>query len=91
MDIHIVILDIEMPVLNGVQAAELMRKEKNGFCIIFLTAFDKFEYARKAIAVRAMEYLLKPYSEKELVSVVEEAIRLSQNYDNHALKQDDRS
>ncbi len=80
-DIHIVILDIEMPGMNGVQAAEIMRKEKSGFCIIFLTAYDKFEYAKKAIAVRAMEYLLKPYSEKELVSVVEEAIRLSQKYE----------
>ncbi len=79
-DIHIVILDIEMPGINGVQAAEIMRKEKSGFCIIFLTAYDKFEYAKKAIAVRAMEYLLKPYSERELVNVVEEAIRLSQKY-----------
>ncbi len=79
-DIHIVILDIEMPGINGVRAAEIMRKEKSGFCIIFLTAYDKFEYAKKAIAVRAMEYLLKPYSERELVNVVEEAIRLSQKY-----------
>lgn len=82
-DIDIVILDIEMPGINGVQAAELMRREKSGFCLIFLTAFDKFEYARKAIAVRAMEYLLKPYSERELVSVIEEAIRLTEKYKNN--------
>lgn len=90
-DIQIVILDIEMPVLSGVQAAELMRKEKNGFCIIFLTAYDKFEYARKAIAVRAMEYLLKPYSEKELVGVMEEAIRLTGSYDRNEIRSDERS
>lgn len=90
-DIHIVILDIEMPVLNGVQTAGLMRKEKNGFCIIFLTAYDKFEYARKAIAVRAMEYLLKPYSERELVGVVEEAIRLSLNYNKNEVPTDELS
>lgn len=81
-EVDIVILDIEMPGMNGVQAAELMRREKNGFCLIFLTAFDKFEYAKKAIAVRAMEYLLKPYSERELVSVIEEAIRLTKKYKN---------
>lgn len=79
-DIHIVILDIEMPGIKGIQVAEIMRKEKQGFCIIFLTAYDKFEYAKKAIAVRAMDYLLKPYSEKELVSVVDEAIHLAEKY-----------
>lgn len=80
-DIHIVILDIEMPGIKGVQAAEIMRKEKQGFCIIFLTAYDKFEYAKKAIAVRAMDYLLKPYSERELLSVVDEAIHLTERYE----------
>ena len=80
-DIHIVILDIEMPGIKGVQAAEIMRREKQGFCIIFLTAYDKFEYAKKAIAVRAMDYLLKPYSERELISVVDEAIHLTEKYE----------
>lgn len=80
-DIHIVILDIEMPGIKGIQVAEIMRKEKQGFCIIFLTAYDKFEYAKKAIAVRAIDYLLKPYSERELLSVVDEAIRLVEKYE----------
>lgn len=84
-DIHVVILDIEMPGINGVQAAEMMRREKSGFCIIFLTAYDKFEYAKKAIAVRAMEYLLKPYSERELLSVIEEALRLAEKYEKNRL------
>lgn len=89
MDIDIVILDIEMPGMNGVQAAELMRREKSGFCLIFLTAYDKFEYAKKAIAVRAMEYLLKPYSERELVSLIEEAIRLTEKYKNNREQEPD--
>ena len=55
----------------------------NGFCIIFLTAYDRFEYARKAVSVRAMEYLLKPYSEKEIIDVVGEAIRLSEQYERY--------
>lgn len=80
-EIHVVILDIEMPGIKGVEAAEIMRREKEGFCIIFLTAYDKFEYAKKAIAVHALEYLLKPYSEKELVAVVEEALHLTEEYE----------
>lgn len=91
-DIHIVILDIEMPGIKGIQAAEIMRKEKQGFCIIFLTAYDKFEYAKKAIAVRAMDYLLKPYSERELISVVDEAIHLTEKYEkNHPETEDEAS
>lgn len=72
--IDIAILDIEMPGIKGIEVAELMRKESKDICIIFLTAYDKFEYAKKAVSVRAMEYLLKPYSERELVSVVDEAM-----------------
>ena len=88
-DVHIVILDIEMPGIKGLEVAEIMRKEKKGFCIIFLTAYDKFEYAKRAIAVRAMEYLLKPYSDKELIGVVEEALHLFQKQENQLEKAQD--
>ncbi len=75
--IQIAILDIEMPGINGIQTAEKIR-ETDPYCsIIFLTAFDEFNYAKKAITVRALDYLLKPYQEEELLSVLEEAIRLA--------------
>ena len=79
--VQVVILDINMPGMNGIQAAEMMRRENPGCCLIFLTAYDRFEYARKAVSVRAMEYLLKPYSIKEIIGVVEEALRLTQEYE----------
>lgn len=75
--IQIVILDIEMPGINGIEAAERIREKDKECCIIFLTAFDEFAYARKAITVRALDYLLKPYDEQELMLVMEEAIRLT--------------
>ncbi len=75
-NIQVVILDIGMPGMNGIQAAEIMRKEKKDCCLIFLTAYDRFDYAKRAISIRAMEYLLKPYSQKEVLSVVEEALRV---------------
>lgn len=46
--------------MNGLEAAEQIRKRDKNASIIFLTAFDEFNYARRAIVVRAMEYLLKP-------------------------------
>lgn len=75
--IQIAILDIEMPGINGLQAAEEIRKRDTSCSIIFLTAFDDFGYAKKAIAVRTLDYLLKPCQENELVVVMEEAMRLA--------------
>lgn len=70
--IQIAILDIEMPGINGIEAAEKIRETDRECSIIFLTAFDEFSYAKKAITVRALDYLLKPYDEQELMLVVEE-------------------
>ena len=75
--IQIAILDIEMPGINGIQAAERIREKDKKCCIIFLTAFDEFAYAKKAITVRALDYLLKPWDEKELMLVLEEAMRMA--------------
>lgn len=74
--IQIAILDIEMPGINGIRAAEKIRETDRDCCIVFLTAFDEFSYAKKAITVRALDYLLKPYEERELLLVVEEAMRI---------------
>ena len=65
-----------MPGINGLEAAEQIRGKHGDCSIIFLTAFDEFSYAKKAIAVKALDYLLKPGLETELVAVLEEAIRL---------------
>lgn len=85
-DIQIIILDIGMPGMNGIQAAEIMRKENSRCCLIFLTAYDRFDYAKKAISIRAMEYILKPYSQKEVISVVEEALRVTDDWNGNGIK-----
>ena len=74
---QIVIMDIAMPVLNGVEAAEQIRRLDEGCVIIFLTAYDEFSYAKRALVIRALDYLLKPCEEDELVAVMEEAVRLA--------------
>lgn len=75
-DIQIAIIDIEMPGMNGLEAARRMKASKESCIIIFLTAFDNFSYAKQAIRIRALDYLLKPYDEKEIIMVVEEAMNL---------------
>ena len=72
---QVAVLDIEMPGATGLDVARKIRETDKNCAILFLTGFDKFSYAKQAISVRAMDYLLKPYNEQELVFAVEEAIR----------------
>ena len=72
---QVVILDIEMPGYTGLEVARKIRETDKNCGILFLTGYDKFAYAKQAIAVRALDYLLKPYKEQELVFAVEDAIR----------------
>ena len=74
---QVLILDIEMPGINGLEAAKEIRRSSRSCSIIFLTAFDEFSYAKAAISVHALDYLLKPCDERELINAVDEAIRLS--------------
>ena len=73
---RILIFDIEMPGISGLEAAAKIRQEDSDCSIIFLTAYDEFSYAKKAIGVRALDYLLKPCDEKELIHAVDEAMRI---------------
>ena len=71
----ILILDVEMPGINGLEAARELRHRGRTCAIIFLTAYDDFLYAKQAISIHALDYLLKPCDEKELFLAVEEAMR----------------
>ena len=71
----IIIMDISMPEMNGVMAAKYIRQIDDKCSIIFLTAYDDFEYARNAIKVRALDYLLKPCDMNDLLAVMDMAIQ----------------
>ena len=73
---QIAILDIAMPGMTGLEAAKVIRDKHSDARIIFLTAFDDFGYAKKAIEVKALDYLLKPGSDDDLINVLEQAFML---------------
>ena len=73
---QVAVLDIEMPGLTGLEVARKIRETDKNCAILFLTGFDKFDYARQAISVRAMDYLLKPYREEKLFQLADELRRV---------------
>lgn len=69
--VELIISDIQMPDMNGLDFQEKIRKEKisNAYFII-LTGFADFSYAQRAISYDCSEYILKPVDKKELISVL---------------------
>jgi len=68
----VVLLDVRMPSLDGVELAHLLRRFAMPPAIIFVTAYE--EYAIKAFEVRASDYLLKPVSYARLEAALERAL-----------------
>lgn len=67
----IAILDIEMPLIDGMEAGRRIKALIPECKIIYLTAFAEFRYARQAVSIGAIEFLLKPLDENELVQTIE--------------------
>ncbi|WP_159886635.1 response regulator [Paenibacillus puerhi] len=66
----VVVTDIRMPFMDGLQLAEWIREHYPSTRILILTGFDEFEYAQKAIRLQIDEYVLKPFSAEELIAAM---------------------
>jgi len=62
----IMLTDINMPQMNGLELAKLVRDQAPKCHIVFLTGYDDFDYARTAIKLGADDYLLKPFSKDDV-------------------------
>lgn len=69
-EIDVVITDIEMPKMNGLEMMKALRETNKEVKIIVISGFDKFEYAKQAIQYGVSYYLLKPINPVELVGVL---------------------
>ena len=63
---QIVLTDINMPQMNGISLAQLIRENSSGTHLIFLTGYDDFDYALSALKLGADDYLLKPFSKDDV-------------------------
>ena len=69
----LVLTDILMPGLSGLEMIERLRGAKSDLCFIILSGYRDFEYARQAIALGVTQYLTKPLDERSLWEAVENA------------------
>ena len=63
----IVLADINMPHMDGLEFSRCIKEENPFIEVALLTGFSEFEYARTAVQIGVSEYLLKPFTEEELM------------------------
>lgn len=66
----ILITDIRMPFMNGLELAAIVRNMLPDIKIIILSGHDEFEYARQAIRIGVQEYCLKPFSAEDIIRML---------------------
>jgi two-component system, NarL family, response regulator NreC len=71
---HIVVMDVAMPVLNGIEAAEQILKDNSETGIIMLTMHADESYVLRALHVGVKGYLLKESAEKDLLTAIKTVI-----------------
>lgn len=74
----ILITDIKMPFMDGLELSSLVKKELPDTKIIILSGYDEFDYAKAAIRIGVTEYLLKPVSSAKLLETLGEVAQIIQ-------------
>ena len=85
---RVAILDIDMPGMTGMEVAERIRQEQLHCVILFLTDRDSFDHIHRAISLHALDYLMKPCGQQELVMSVETAMLVADQLERSRLYQD---
>lgn len=72
---ELILMDIEMPGMSGLDAARAVLAQRPSCRVIFVTAYSLFQYAHEAVHLGACDYLLKPVDPDELEASVRRAMR----------------
>ncbi len=70
----IIITDIKMPFMDGLELSRMVKKLLPWTKIIILSGHDEFEYAKKAISIGIVDYILKPFTSEELLASMNRAV-----------------
>lgn len=76
-EVDLILLDIEMPIVNGIRTLELIRQrpEMAEIPVIFLTASADTESVVEACRLEAIDYVVKPCVPRNLITRIEKALR----------------
>ena len=56
----IVIMDINLPIINGLEAIRIIKEKRPDTAFVVLSGYDEFDYCREALRLKITDYLLKP-------------------------------
>jgi len=79
---NIMIMDVKMPGINGLQAIYEIKKINPETRFIVLTAYDNFEYAKEALSLSVDEYILKPARREKIIESVSKVLRAIEEHKN---------
>ncbi|ANF96930.1 response regulator [Paenibacillus bovis] len=69
--INLVLTDIQMPVMNGMEYIKQVRISHSELRIVLITVYDEFQYVQQAIRLGVMDYMIKPVTSEQLLPLLE--------------------
>ncbi|KHF38956.1 histidine kinase [Halalkalibacter okhensis] len=88
-DFAVILLDVQMPGLNGFETAKLikMREKTKNIPIIFITAISQdVEHVQQGYSVGAIDYIFKPYEPELLKQKIEQFVKIHQNHEEQMIQ-----
>ncbi len=72
---HLILMDVKMPGINGIDAIEEIRKKSRNAKFIIISAYNFFDYAKEAMKYGIEDYILKPVAKDEFMKVIGKALK----------------
>ena len=82
----LVLMDVNMPQMDGIQATELLGQEVPGSPVIIMSVQGERDYIRRAMQAGAREFLIKPFSGDELIASIRRVFQLEQKKESFLAK-----
>jgi len=73
--VDLVITDIKMPVVDGIELLKKIIDEELSYCVVLLSEYSEFEYARQGIVYGAFDYIVKPIKEDKILELLKKACK----------------
>lgn len=79
----LIIMDVKMPFMDGLQSSETILRERLAGCVLMLTAYNDGEFVNRAKKIGVMGYLVKPIDEKAILPAIEIAMCRQEELENY--------